>query len=89
MLQILECNGNGEPTMVEGPIHARSWGANPLKERDETIAVLDAWGDLKPRAREWPRPHRGRWVAGALAIAAGAVGTSVAFPGVVMALFGS
>ena len=55
--------------------------ANPLKERDETLAVLDAWGD------SYDRNGSGRgygwWMIAGLVIAGCVLGVMAGFPGVV------
>lgn len=54
---------------------------NPLKECDETLAVLDAWGD------SYDRNGSGRgygwWMVAGLVIAAGVLGVMAGLPGVV------
>ncbi|WPB58618.1 hypothetical protein [Xylophilus sp. GOD-11R] len=65
---------------MDAPSFTRSWGANPLKESDETIAVLDAWHDIERRPRTRPRSTRRLWTAVGLAVATCAVAASVLFP---------
>ena len=66
--------------MAEVPTYARSWGLTPMKEREDSVTELAASHDTAPRRRSRPATHRGRWAAGAIALSAGAVWASFAFP---------
>lgn len=66
--------------MAEVPTYARSWGLTPMKERDETTVMPGGRPDTEPRRRTRPNAHHGRWAAGAIAVSAGAVWASFAFP---------
>lgn len=55
-----------------------SWRVNPLKERDETLVVLDAWGDQS--SGRGNKLRYGRWITGVLLVALCAWGASITFP---------
>lgn len=56
----------------------KSWHPNPLREKDETLAVLDIWGDFTNRRPRSPR--YGRWIIGVAVAGLCAWAASTSFP---------